>query len=294
LIKRGASRKWSYATKRRAEYRKTEIVPRLSLADADAAPRRGADPQSTPGRCANLDYCTIGMQRILVEVPIGKAFVCPECGGKLRPPSGGGLHRPWVMPALRIAILFLGIGLGTLQGYVWGRMQPTMKKAVATVSRDTAEKVNAARALLGLQKLPSEAIRLAPAPPVPATESAAPPAKAVTSSILVADRPYPRKAPALDTEDPPTHLADEQHFGQVVVDCTLGALQVRPECHASNVRGGDAFSASAVAWLNGLSVQYAPGNRNGAPTLLDHRWRVFFEDFAGIAPRAKPAGSPRK
>ena len=267
-------------------------MPRLSL--ADAAPRRGAELQSTPGRCANLDYCTIGMQRILVEVPIGKAFVCPECGGKLRPPSGTGLHRPWVMPALRIAILFLGIGLGTFQGYVWGRMQPTVKKAVSTVSQDTAEKVNAARALLGLQKLPPEAIRPSPAAPATAAEPAAPPAKADAAPVLVADRPYPRKAPALDAEDPPAHLADEQHFGQVVVDCTLGALQVKPQCHASNVRGGDAFSAKAVAWLNGLSVQYAPSTRNGAPALLDHRWRVFFEDFAGIAPGAKPPGSPRK
>ena len=42
-------------------------------------------------------------------------------------------------------------------------MQPAVKKAVATVSQDTVDKVNAARALLGLPKLPAEAIRVVPA-----------------------------------------------------------------------------------------------------------------------------------
>jgi hypothetical protein len=252
------------------------------------------DLQSTPGRCANLDYCTIGMQRILVEVPIGKPFVCPECGGKLRPPSETGLRRPWVMPAVRVAILFLGIGLGTMQGYVWGRMQPRMRSAVADVSQDTVAKVNAARAMLGLKTLPAESIRPAPGTPVPPAASGTAPAKAAAAPILVADRPYPRRTPSLDAEDPPTRLADEQHFGQVVVDCTLGAIQVRPDCHASNVRGGDAFSSVAVAWLDGLSVQYAPGTRNGAAALLDHRWRVIFEDFSGTPPHAKPQPSARR
>ena len=253
-------------------------------AEEAASPRRRGDLQTTPGRCANLDYCSIGMQRILVEVPVNKPFVCPECGGKLRPPVDSGMRRPWVMPAIRLAILLAGIGLGTVQGYVMGRMQPSVKKAVATVSQDTVDKVNAARALLGLPKIPAEAIRMAPAAP-PAPPPSPTPSKPVAPPILVEARPYPRKPPPLETEDPPPHLADEQHFGQVVVDCTLGAIQVKPDCHASNIRGADAFSAAAVAWLNTLSVQYAPGTRHGAPALLDHRWRVFFEDFAGTAPR---------
>ncbi len=265
---------------------------RLSLADSDEMSH--GDLQSTPGRCANLDYCTIGMQRILVEVPIGKPFICPECSGRLRPPSETGLRRPWVMPVLRVAILFLGIGLGTMQGYVWGRMQPKVTAAVANVSQGTVEKVNAARAMLGLQKLPAESIRMAPSPPAPPASSETAPAKAAVVPLLVADRPYPRRTPSLDAEDPPTHLADEQHFGQVVIDCTLGAIEVKPDCHASNIRGGDAFSSGAVAWLSGLSVQYAPGTRNGAPALLDHRWRVIFEDFSGAPPRAKPQSSARR
>ncbi len=226
------------------------------------------------------------MQRILVEVPIGKPFVCPECSGKLRPPNATGLRRPWVMPALRLVILCAGVGAGMVQGYTLGRMQPAMKKAAATVSQDTVEKVNTARAMLGLKQLAPDAIN----PEASATPStpAPPSAKPAAAPILVADHPYPRKTRALEIEDPPAHLADEQRFGQVVVDCTLGAAQVRPECRASDVRGADAFAASAVAWLNGLSVQYAHGDHGGGAALPDHRWRVTFEDYAGAAPHAKP------
>jgi hypothetical protein len=293
LIEPRASRKWWHATSTPADTRKTAIVSRLNFGGDGASPRRRGDVETTPGRCNNLDYCSIGMQRVLVEVALSKPFVCPECGGKLRSPVKTGMRRPWVMPVLRLAILLAGIGLGIVQGYVIGRMQPTVKRAVASVSHDTVEKVNAARALLGLPKLPPEAIRAAPdsAPPPAQMPQAAKPAAA---PLLVAERPYPHKSPPIDSADPPAHLSDEQHFGLVVVDCTLGAIEVKPACHATDTRGGDAFSAAAVAWLNGLSVQYAPGRRNGAPALLDHRWRVVFDDFAGAPPHARPQSTPRR
>jgi hypothetical protein len=40
----------------------------------------------TPGRCRELDYCSIGQMRTLVRVPLGQPFVCPECGKPLREP----------------------------------------------------------------------------------------------------------------------------------------------------------------------------------------------------------------
>jgi hypothetical protein len=261
------------------------------MAQAIRPVRRG-DRDTTPGRCANLDYCTIGMQRILVEVPVNEPFICPECSGKLRPPIESAQRRPWVMPALRFGVLLVGIGLGAWQGYLIGRMQPAMKKAVATVSQDTVEKVNAARALLGLSKLSADSIKVEPAPTPPAPPPATP--KPVLLPVLVAEHPYPRKTPPLESEDPPTRLADEQHAGQVVIDCLLGALQTRADCHASNIRGDDAFSAAGVAWLQSLALQYAPGTRNGAPALLDHRWRVVFEDFSGTAPHARPQAGARR
>lgn len=39
-----------------------------------------------PGRCRDLDYCSIGQMRTLVRVPLGRPFVCPECGKPLREP----------------------------------------------------------------------------------------------------------------------------------------------------------------------------------------------------------------
>jgi hypothetical protein len=39
-----------------------------------------------PGRCRELDYCSIGQMRTLVRVPLGRPFVCPECGKPLREP----------------------------------------------------------------------------------------------------------------------------------------------------------------------------------------------------------------
>ena len=40
----------------------------------------------TPGRCRELDYCSIGQMRTLVDVPLGQPFVCPECGKPLHAP----------------------------------------------------------------------------------------------------------------------------------------------------------------------------------------------------------------
>jgi hypothetical protein len=38
------------------------------------------------GRCRDLDYCSIGQMRTLVRIPLGRPFICPECGKPLREP----------------------------------------------------------------------------------------------------------------------------------------------------------------------------------------------------------------
>ncbi len=260
-------------------------MPRLKPAAAQASRRRNP-METTPGRCANLDYCSIGMQRVLVEIPVNEPFICPECGGRLRPPASRRRGRPWVMPAIRITVLLVGVGLGLVQGYLLGRMQPAIHKAVSEVSRETVVQVNTARGMLGLPKLPETAIVKAPppAPPPPVAVPVAPPV-----APLVAPRAYPAHAPSLDVADPPAHLQAEERYGQVTIDCAIAALQIKPVCHATDIRGADAFSGRAVAWLQGLAVQYAPGTRAGAPALLDHRWRIIFQDFSGSQARAQPS-----
>ena len=72
----------------------------------------------TPGRCRELDYCSIGQMRSLVRVPLGRPFICPECGRPLhapsvKPPASG--CKPlaiWVGAAAGIAVLLiLAVGL---------------------------------------------------------------------------------------------------------------------------------------------------------------------------------------
>jgi hypothetical protein len=236
------------------------IVSRLR--DDQAAARERADQTTTPGRCGNLDYCSVGLQRVLVKVPVDRPFVCPECGNALHPPDDG--ESPWVMPAVRIGILVVGIGLGFAQGYLTGRLHvgaaPAFRTEPSAAPREPAADV--AR----MQEPPPRAADLPR--PLP----------------LVASRAYPAHPAPLDVDDPPAHLQQEQRFGQVTLDCSLDVSADRPSCRVGSVRGGDAFSALALAWLQSLEVRYAAGARAGVPALLDHRWRVVFEDYSGTDP----------
>lgn len=216
--------------------------------------RRRSDGVLTPGRCANLDYCSIGMQRVLVAVPVGQPFTCPECGSALRPPNMG-RERPWVMPLFRLVVLAIGIGIGFAQGYLIGRVQPAVVQ--------------------GLRTLPQRAVQLARAPAPAAPVS--PPARPVEK---VVERPFPARAMPLDATDPAPHLAREQRFGQVTIDCFLRAFEKRPSCHVGDVRGADAFSHPALDWLQSYDVEYLPGTEPAGP---DHRWRIIFQDFDGVS-----------
>lgn len=261
----------------------SDLVPndpmRPSLYAGSASGRPG-DAETTPGRCSNLDYCSIGMQRVLVQIPVEKPFICPECGGRLRPPRfSRGSQRPWVLPLARLIVLIICVGVALALGYAMGRVQPAVKAAAARVSKDASIQLETARGMIGLP--PAEA----PKPVLPAPAPPKPPAVVP----LVPDRPYPAHVPPLDVADPPAHLVKEDHFGQVTIDCVLDAVLTKPVCHIGDIRGGDAFSAPALAWLRTLEVQYAPGKRGGVPVLLDHRWRVVFEDFSGTEPKAKAA-----
>ncbi len=235
------------------------------------APRRRLDREVTPGRCGNLDYCSIGMQRVLVKVALSQPFVCPECGSPLRPP--GQLRKAarlsLLLPALRMAVLLAAMGASGAAGYVAGRMQPAVSKAVHTAGTG----LEAVESAVGLA-VPSPAVA---ANAVPTARAAAP--------VFVADRPYPLRAAPVDAAKPPGRLMREARFGQVTVDCALAAVLRHPACQVTDIRGADPVSAAAVLWLQGLSVQYAPSVRGGASVSLDHRWRVIFEDYSGTARR---------
>lgn len=242
----------------------THSVAFAVRASSSAGPRRRVDRDVTPGRCGNLDYCSIGMQRVQVQVPVSQPFVCPECGNPLRPRRLSPDGPPVVLPALRIAILLGAMAASLGAGYTIGRVQHTVGRVVRTAA-DTADAgLTRAGAALGLADRPAAAVQPGPAP--------------AALPNFVTERPFPVHAAAVS---PPWRLAHETRFGQVTVDCALDAPAVHAACRITAIRGADAFSAQAVTWLQGLAVRYRPASHGGA--LADHRWRVVFEDASGAA-----------
>ena len=234
---------------------------RLSTGDP---PHRALDQETTPGRCRNLDYCSIGMQRALIQVPLNAAFVCPECAGALSAPQSSVRLRSAMLPALRIGVLLTGMGLAFTSGYGVARVQPVVGRAVGEASRTALQA--------------ADTILHPPPPP------SVPPRRIEQ----VAERPYPAKPGPVDFASPPPHLLHEARFGQVTVDCALPALAPQPVCHVADIRGTDAFSADAAAWLQNRAVRYQPAAHSGETRPLDHRWRVVFQDFGGTQRRDAP------
>ncbi len=241
----------------------------------DGRPRRRLDRETTPGRCSNLDYCSIGMQRILLRVPLSQPFICPECAGQLRAPRRASIGgRPVVLPVLRLAVLAAAVAASLAIGYAAGQASNAVGTAVTVATANIGANLHEAKAALGLSPTP-EAPAPAAAGPVP---------------VFVSERAYPARLPSVDLSRPAARLPGEARFGQVTLDCTVAAGSARPSCRVTDIRGADPFSAAAIPWLNGLAVQYGPSLRNGMPASLAHRWRVVFEDFSGTSLPAKAAG----
>lgn len=258
--------------------------PGTSLVHIPAIPQtnRRIDLETTPGRCGNLDYCSLGMQRRLVRVPVSRPFVCPECGGKLRPPGQGRRTQARLVPMVRLGVLVGGMGAALVLGYMAGQAQSSVIHAVGRAGQVAETRLAAARTAI-IPPAP-------PAAPAPArigpdlAKSAAEPAL----PTIVAFRSLPAHAKPADLVSPPARLMHEYRTGQVVVDCTLAALVTQPVCKVATTRGSDAFSAAALAWLQQLRVQYAPNPDSRSPVLPDHRWRLVVEDFSGQEKRVTP------
>ena len=237
------------------------VQARLSTGDP---PRRALDQETTPGRCRNLDYCSIGMQRAMIQVPLNAAFVCPECAGALSAPQSSVRLKAAMLPALRIAVLLTGMGMAFTSGYGVARVQPAVGRAVSEASRTALQ---AADTMMH--------------PPLPLSVPSG-------QIVQVTKRPYPARPGPVDLASPPARLLHEERFGQVTVDCALAAQAPRPVCHVADIRGADAFSGDATAWLQNRAVHYQPAAHSSEPRPLDHRWRVVFQDFGGTQKRDAP------
>jgi len=214
------------------------------------------------------------MQRVLVQVPVSEPFICPECSGKLRPPGlASPSPKPSSLPVLLMAVLLVAMGGSLSAGYMLGRLRPVIVAGAKAASSAALSTITGAAGDLGNTAPP--VVHPAAAPRAPAPPPPPPP-------ILVSNHPYPAHAPSVDAAAPPTHLPHEARFGRVTIDCVLDAVAIRPACHVADIRGGDAFSAASLAFLQGLAVDYPPAERGVTKVPLEHRWRVVFEDFSGV------------
>lgn len=211
------------------------------------------------------------MQRVLVQVPLSQAFVCPECAGPLKPPIGYRIRgQRNLLPIFRIAVLLLAMSVSLGIGYAVGRVQDRAATAALTAANHAQAGLEVARGALGLDAKPVAK----PAPP---------------PQIFVADRPYPAHPVSVDLTNPAVRLPREARSGQVTIDCMLEQPASHPSCQVTDVRGADAFSEQALTWLQSLDVRYAPTLRNGTAVPVDHRWRVVLEDFSGVPRRSDAA-----
>jgi hypothetical protein len=218
------------------------------------------------------------MQRMEVRVPISQPFVCPECSSPLRAPSriSRQTARAWPLQ-VNLLILAAGIAASGVGGFMIGRQMPAIQGAARP-------------------RVASIAPAASPSPGQPAVRQSLPAglttgtgAAALPAPLVVAERPYPSHASAVEKIDPPPKMQAEVQSGQVVIDCMLGSAVFHPACKVSHVRGTDAFSEAAMAWLQKLPVRYVTGPRGVAPVALDHRWRVVFDDFN--SPPPDPGGA---
>jgi phosphate transport system substrate-binding protein len=123
----------------------------------------------TRGRCTNFDYCSVAESRRDVEVPVGEAFTCPECGRPLKIPdakAGGSVLVPAVVGVVLLSVIGGAVFLG-------------LRTGGSTASQ------------------PQMAATPTPATPTPATATSAPVPASPASAAVVA--PPPAQAAAAET-----------------------------------------------------------------------------------------------
>jgi hypothetical protein len=182
----------------------------------------------TPGRCRDLDYCSIGQMRTLVRVPLGEAFVCPECGKPLRAPIAVNA------PLSRKRLVVWSVGTLGLFLLLYECMAPSGKKhrldLAALQEQQQARIAAAARPVAAPAPVkppaalppPLPVTPLAPAPvkpparsPLPVAAAPAPTPRAPVAQVVAT--PEPKPAPA----SPPPAAAKPTVSGPTVTGPTV-------------------------------------------------------------------------
>ena len=167
----------------------------------------------TPGLCVNNTDCPAGIAGRTLMVELGAEFLCPECGGALRPPrppapSTLARFAPALMAGAAVLVL-VGGGLGV--GYVWVGRQAAAPHQAASASPAAPPPMSVARPPAPVRNLAAPAPVVAPPvqtamvsarpplAPAPASAAAAPPVTApaviappvATASVAMAAAPHP-------------------------------------------------------------------------------------------------------
>lgn len=147
---------------------------------------------------------------------------------------------------------------------------------------------------------PAQAVQ-APPPPVLALATAAPHVPRVTppTSALGAP-PASQPAPPAIIDPPfnpvplaggapayPASLAADGRPGRVVVTCQIMADGRPQSCHAGPAKGGPAFSAAVLAWLDRGQVRYRPLMQHGRPVAGIRSWPISIEEPAALLAQAR-------
>jgi phosphate transport system substrate-binding protein len=130
----------------------------------------------TPGCCRNTDYCAAAAKGRRFEVPVGKPFICPECGKPLAPPAGGSGRGGLLIGAAAVALV---VGVGVTAYALLGH------GADATRAQAETAQTHAVPPLAEPLAAPASTAQAAPAKPaVLAMATTPPPAPAQTAPNL--------------------------------------------------------------------------------------------------------------
>ena len=199
----------------------------------------------TPGRCRELDYCSIGQMRTLVRIPLGQPFVCPECGKPLRAPVSlnarlsRGRLAAWSVGTLGLFVLLYECVAPSSQHHHL-KLAELTKPVVQPASPSSAQAPPAGAKAVGTQAVapvsaapvPPVALpaRIVPAVPVPAPAPSQAASPAPSPTPAAAAKPPLAPAFSLPVRQAIAPVPGHGAGGKVRMECTVDASGVPTNC----------------------------------------------------------------
>jgi hypothetical protein len=180
------------------------------------------------GRCRELDYCSIGQMRTLVRIPLGRPFVCPECGKPLREPVL--MNRP--LSRKRIAWWTAGTLGAFVLLYEWVAPSGRHRHLPLATVLPPAQVVPVPRPPAPPAAAPAAPVlrSIAPIPPAPIPVVLGPPVPTPLDNA-----PLIRMPPALPADVAKAAVKPASAV-RVTMECTVDAAGVPSNCTPAHVQ----------------------------------------------------------